>query len=126
MPDPSGPSRSRTGTGRTRTRTPTRTLALVGVVLLSLYVLFAPTAGGGPGFTGADKAVHLALFALLALTAARRLGARRGVWATVASYAVVSELVQAIALPRRSGDLLDVVADLLGVALGWLVARRLP
>jgi VanZ family protein len=43
----------------------------------------------------------------------------------VAAYAVVSELIQGFALPGRSGDPLDVVADLAGVAAGWLLARRL-
>ena len=37
----------------------------------------------------------------------------------------VSELLQAYALPDRHGDLLDVLADLTGVALGWLLAGRL-
>ena len=33
-----------------------------------------------------------------------------------------SAICQALLLPHRSGDLLDVVADLTGVALGVLVA----
>ena len=39
-----------------------------------------------------------------------------------AAQAVLSEVVQALLLPHRSGDVLDVVADLTGVALGVLVA----
>lgn len=100
-----------------------RTVALAATVLLSLYVLFAPDPGGAPRFEGADKLVHLVLFALLALTARLRLGAGTAVWATVAAYAVVSELVQGLALERRSGDPIDVVADLVGVGLGWFAAR---
>ena len=42
----------------------------------------------------------------------------------VCAYAPLSEVVQAVALPYRSGDLTDVVADLLGVALGWAGTGR--
>ena len=50
-------------------------------------------------------------------------GFRRTVVVLVfAAQAVLSELVQALLLPHRSGDVLDVVADLTGVALGVLVA----
>lgn len=96
-----------------------RTAALAAAVLLSLYVLFAPDAGGAPRFTGADKVVHVLLFALLAATARWRCGARRPVWLAVAAYAVVSELVQGLLLEGRAGDPFDVAADLLGTALGW-------
>ena len=96
------------------------------VLLASLYVLFWPEpAGGGVGVPGADKAVHLLLFAALAATARLRFGGARSLLAALVVYAVVSEVVQALLLARRSGDLLDVVADLLGVALGWWAAGRL-
>lgn len=101
-----------------------RTVAFAATVLLSLYVLFAPDPGGAPRFEGADKLVHLVLFALLALTARLRLGASTAVWVAVAAYAVVSELVQGLLLASRSGDPLDVVADLIGVGLGWFAAMR--
>ena len=95
------------------------------MLLLSLYVLFTPRAGGEGLFPYADKVVHLALFALLAATTRWRFGARpAGLWA-VAAYAVVSELVQGLLLSTRSGDAYDVVADLAGVAVGWLLAARL-
>ena len=45
--------------------------------------------------------------------------------AWVLAYAVVSELVQALLLTERSGDLLDVLADAVGAAAGWALARRL-
>ena len=96
------------------------------VLLASLYVLFRPDpAGGGVRVPGADKVVHLLLFGALAATARLRFGGARSVLAAVVAYAVVSELVQALLLSRRSGDLLDLVADLLGVALGWWAAGRL-
>jgi hypothetical protein len=89
------------------------------VLLLSLYVLFTPRTGGEALFPYADKVVHLGLFALLAATTRWRFG--RGLWAVVA-YAVGSELVQGMLLSTRSGDAYDVVADLVGVAAGWLLA----
>ena len=101
-----------------------RTAALVAAVLLSVYVLFVPDPGGAPRFPGADKLVHAALFGLLAATSRWRLGAAPPVWLTVASYAAVSELVQHVWLEGRSGDPLDLVADLAGAALGWWLLGR--
>jgi ABC-type multidrug transport system ATPase subunit len=101
------------------------TAALVAVVLLSLYVLFTPRTGGDGLFPGSDKVVHLVLFALLAGTTRARFGPAVAGLAAVAAYAPLSELVQGLLLPTRSGDLWDVVADLLGVAAGWMLARRL-
>ena len=96
------------------------------MLLASLYVLFWPDpAGGGVGIPGADKAVHLLLFAALAATTRLRFGSASAVLGAVVLYAVVSEVVQAVLLSRRSGDLLDVVADLRGVALGWWLVGRL-
>jgi VanZ family protein len=97
------------------------------VLLVSLYVLFWPDpAGGRAGFPGADKVVHLLLFAALAASARVRFGARPGVLAAVAGYAVVSELVQGTLLSAsRSADVYDVFADLVGTAMGWWLAGRL-
>ena len=87
-------------------------------------MLFWPTGAGSQPFPGADKVVHLLLFALLAASARWRFGGGLPVLALVAVYAVVSEVVQAVALAERSGDPVDVVADLLGAGLGWLAAGR--
>ena len=76
-------------------------------------------------FPGADKVVHLLLFAALAATTRWRFGSAGVGLAAVAAYAVLSEVVQARVLPERSGDAYDVVADLVGAAAGWLLARRL-
>ena len=96
------------------------------VALLSVYVLFAPRpAGGGTDLPGGDKVVHLALFALLALASRWRFGDPPPLLLALAGYALGSEVAQAVLLPTRSGDVLDVVADLAGVAAGWLAAARL-
>ena len=94
------------------------------VVLLSLYVLFWPyPSGGGP--PGSDKVVHALLFLLLAGTAALRFGGSRSVLVAVLVYAALSEVVQALLLSRRSGDLADLLADAVGAVAGWLLAARL-
>jgi ABC-type Fe3+-siderophore transport system permease subunit len=95
------------------------------VVVLSLYVLFAPTSGGPQLFPGSDKLVHLVLFALLAATARARFGPAAPVLVGVAVYAVASELVQGALLDSRSGDPYDVLADLLGALAGWRLAGHL-
>ena len=43
----------------------------------------------------------------------------------MSAYAAASEVVQGVALASRSGDPLDVLADLVGVGAGWLLGRRL-
>jgi VanZ family protein len=88
-------------------------------------VLFWPyQVGGGNQLFGADKVVHAGLFALLAATTLLRFGRHRGLLVALAAYAAVSEVVQAVLLPTRSGDVLDLCADLVGVAAGWWLARR--
>jgi VanZ family protein len=94
-------------------------------------VLFWPDpVGGGSGLPGGDKVVHAALFALLAATTRLRFGGRPGhpgpgaLLVALAGYAAVSELAQAALLPTRSGDVWDLFADLVGVAVGWRLAGR--
>ena len=95
------------------------------MLLLSLYVLFWPDpAGGGSGLPGADKVVHAVLFGVLTWTALRAFRRTGAVLAAVVAYAVLSEVVQAALLRTRSGDLLDLVADLVGVGLAVALPRR--
>jgi VanZ family protein len=94
------------------------------VLLLSLYVLFWPDPAGDSGLPGADKVVHLVLFGLLAATTRLRFGGHWRLLALLAGYALVSELVQASLLPERSGDVADLVADMVGVAAGWWLTGR--
>lgn len=108
-----------------RTATPLASAAFGVVVVLSLVVLFAPSGDGAAPFTHSDKVVHATLFALLAGTARWRFGPLALVLLAVAAYAPLSEVAQAVLLPGRDGDWHDAVADLLGVAVGWLVTGRL-
>ncbi len=90
-------------------------------VLVSLAVLFAPGDGVPSAPPGVDKAVHLLLFAALAVTG-RWAGARAGALAVLlAGYAVASEVVQGLTALERSGSVADALADLVGVALGLLL-----
>ena len=96
---------------------------LLGAVVVQLVVLYAPEGGGPPPFPQADKVVHVTVF-LVPVALAVLAGFRPwAVAAVFAAHAVLSEAVQAVFLPHRSGNPGDVVADLVGIALGLLVAR---
>ncbi|SEQ50082.1 VanZ like family protein [Lentzea xinjiangensis] len=98
-----------------------RVLPFVIAALLSVVVLFTPESGVPTAPPGTDKVVHAALFALLALT---------GLYAKIPRilpllvvYAGVSEVLQQVVTPlRRSGDVLDALVDVAGIALGWAIA----
>lgn len=92
--------------------------------VLSLVVLFTPASGVPSGFEHSDKIVHLVLFAALAYTS-RVAGVsftRTALW--TAGFAVVSEVVQGLAPLGRSGSGLDVLADIVGIAIGCAIAHR--
>lgn len=114
------------GTAR-NTRLAVRALvAALAVHLLALYLPGSPDPG--PDLVPhLDKVVHVGLFAVPTFLV-RRVTTAWWPVALVVAHAPVSELVQYWLVPYRSGDVLDLVADLVGVALGvWgarLVARR--
>ncbi|MGB7820475.1 MAG: VanZ family protein [Ornithinibacter sp.] len=87
-------------------------------LLLQGVVLYAPQAPGESPFPSADKVVHLVVFAAPAALAVLGGIGPRLVVGVLAAHAVLSEVVQATVLPDRSGDPLDVVADLVGIGLG--------
>lgn len=97
-------------------------------VAIQLVVLYWPSTGVGTGVPGLDKVVHVAVFGAVAVTAVRAGARPRLVLAVLVAHAAVSEAVQAMLLPGRSGDLLDVVADVAGAVAGVCVAvaRRRP
>ncbi len=99
-------------------------LPFVTAVLLSVIVLFIPQSGVPDSPPGTDKVVHTLLFALLAATG---LWARLPKWTLLGglvAYAVMSEVLQwLITALGRGGDVVDGLVDVLGIALGWLVAR---
>jgi VanZ family protein len=98
-------------------------LLLALAVVVQLVVLYAPRAPSTGPVPGVDKLVHATVFAAVAWAAVRCGFARPLVAAVLAAHAVLSELVQAGLLPGRSGDPLDVVADVAGVVLVLLLTR---
>ena len=97
------------------------TLAFALACLVSVVVLFAPSSGPAGGVPHLDKVVHAGVFGLLVVTGVLRSGHPRAVVLAAAGYAVLSEVVQHVALPGRTGDPTDVVADVTGALLGLLV-----
>lgn len=98
------------------------TLVLLAVSLaLQLWALYKP---GSPGpeqlpFPHADKVVHFVLFLLPAVALARLRAPRWAPWLLVA-HAPLSEAIQSL-IPHRGVDPLDIVADVVGIAVGcWL------
>ena len=97
-------------------------LPAAAALLLQLGVLYAPSGGSGATFPYSDKLVHCAVFALPVLFGLLARLPPVPVVAVMALHAPVSELVQGGLLPARSGDPWDAVADVVGVALGVVVA----
>ncbi|MDT0214618.1 VanZ family protein [Rothia sp. ARF10] len=91
-------------------------------VIVQLAVVYAPSAGGAPGVPHLDKLVHASVFALPVLLGLLARLPLVPVVVVMALHAPVSEVLQGTLLPQRSGDPWDAVADLVGVALGAVVA----
>jgi VanZ family protein len=89
--------------------------------LVNVAVLYTPESGPGVGIPLADKAVHLLLFAAVAFTGRKSRLSLAWLAGVLVLNAALSEIVQHLWLSQRSGDVLDAVADVAGVALGgWL------
>ncbi|MGJ6979683.1 VanZ family protein [Aestuariimicrobium soli] len=98
------------------------TLAFVGVTAVHLAGLYWPRVELPGDAPNTDKWVHLVAFGVPVALGWLRF--RRHRWWLVAAFAAhgpLSELLQGTVLPHRSGDPLDAVADLVGVAVGVLV-----
>lgn len=99
-------------------------LAFAVVLALSTVIALIPGPAGAPSLIGWDKLDHLAAFAALALFA--RGGwprARRAVTAgLLLAYGVVLEFAQSHPLVGRTASLSDIVADLIGIAIGFALA----
>ena len=98
-----------------------RRLALVvfvTTVALQLCAVYWPSVDVQGPVSWTDKAVHALLF--LVPTVAGLLAGLRPAYviAALALHAPVSELLQHLVLPHRSGDVWDAVANLAGVVLG--------
>ncbi len=92
-------------------------LAVVAVVA-QLLVLYWPAVTVEGPVSWTDKVVHLLVFAVPTYAVGRALRSVRVAVLVFAVHAPISELVQHALLPGRSGDVWDVVLDLVGVAVG--------
>ena len=101
-------------------------VSFVAVSIISIFILFLPSDDVPSGFPpGTDKLVHGLLFAALALTG--RGAGLRSAWLLpiLGGYAVTSEVIQSVPALGRSSDPLDVVADWVGVGIGWLGSTKI-
>ncbi|WP_222850176.1 VanZ family protein [Allosaccharopolyspora coralli] len=91
-----------------------------------MVILFTPASGVPSAPPGTDVIVHLTLFAALAGTGALARLPPRPLTLGLALYAGASEVLQMLLPLGRSGDPVDVLADLAGVALGLTAAVWAP
>lgn len=106
-------------------------LSLLSVlVIVQLVALYIPMdQGGEPLIPFGDKVVHAFIFGAPVLVAGMAKG-RSWLVAAVVSvvHAPVSEVIQGVALPTRSGDVRDVLADVMGIGIAlagvkWFLRR---
>lgn len=92
------------------------------VLLLATLVSFLTPADdlADPGVD--DKVAHAVTFAVMALAGRVAGWGPRTLLAGLAAYAVATEVLQHVLPIGRHGDVLDVVADLVGVLLGLALA----
>ena len=99
-------------------------------LVVQLVALYLPGSPDGllelPWLPGADKAVHLLIFALPVYFFGRWTGRVGLVAGLFAVHAVVSELIQWRFIPYRDGDPWDLLADLVGIGLAVLLLLRRP
>lgn len=103
--------------------TPLRRSAVVLAVLavvVQLAVLYWPVVTVEGPVSWTDKVVHLLVFAVPTWAVGRATGSVRLAVVVFAVHAPVSEVIQHVALPGRTGDVWDAVLDLVGVAVGAL------
>ncbi len=98
-------------------------VALAAALLVQLVVLYWPSVGVAGPVSWTDKVVHVLVFAVPAMLVRRLLPHQIWPVLMLAAHAPVSELVQHLLLPGRSGDGGDAVTDLAGIALGVAAAR---
>jgi VanZ family protein len=91
------------------------------VQLVAVYLPGSPDGGLElPWLPGADKIVHVLIFAIPVYLFGRLSGRVGLVAGLFAVHAVMSEFVQWRFIPHRDGDVWDAVADLLGIGAAAL------
>jgi VanZ family protein len=96
-------------------------VAFAACLLLSLVVLFSPGSEVPTDVPVSDKLVHFLLFVSLGVTGRLAGLAPLPLLVALVAYAGVSEVLQAVLPINRDGDVLDALADSLGVVIGLAV-----
>jgi hypothetical protein len=94
-------------------------------VVANLVVLYWPRQVSDGGIPYADKVVHVAIFAAVVVTGVFAGTPLAWLLGLLVADAISSELVQHWLLANRSGDLADIAADLVGVAVGLFGGLKL-
>ena len=115
---------SPTGTLVSTSVTARRVFLLLGGIALVVQCvgLYGPPGPAGPSGIPLDKVNHLLGFAVPVALFLLAGVDRRLVLGLAVLQAVVSELVQGLVLADRTGDPWDLLADAVGIAVGWAVA----
>ncbi|MFA5359135.1 MAG: VanZ family protein [Patescibacteria group bacterium] len=95
------------------------------VFFASLFVLFWPLAASESKILYLDKFVHSGLFFVLSffgLVAYRRYV--KGFLAILIIYAVASEIIQELFISGRGFDSYDIIADIIGILLAYLLIKK--
>jgi hypothetical protein len=94
-------------------------------IVANLLVLYWPRSVSQGGVPEIDKIVHIGIFAIVAVAGLRARVPLGWLVGLLAADAVSSELAQHWLLANRTGDPLDVAADLVGVAVGVFIGLKL-
>ncbi len=95
-------------------------ISLIGICVLA----FSPS-DGLPSFSNSDKVKHLIAFAFLTWLGHRAFPSRLiPLFCGLTFYACFIEFVQHF-LPNRQADIADIIADMAGILLAWLLLRHL-
>ncbi|QCR18338.1 hypothetical protein [Agrococcus sp. SGAir0287] len=108
---------------RARRRLVVARVVLVLAIGIQVWGLYAPDVPSGGGLPGADKVAHAGMFALVMAAGVAAGVPARPLAAVLVAHAVASESIQAVLISTRAGDVLDALADVVGVGVGWHVGR---
>lgn len=110
-------------------------LGIAGCYTVAITVLFLmPPSGAEAPFPQADKVIHIILYLILMLVWAipvlafhKKPHIRNVSFLLIASlfYGIIIEVIQAKIIDGRQGDVLDVIANLLGSILGLFLFTKL-
>jgi len=105
---------------------PGRWCAFAAAVAVHLAALYWPRAPSGGEGLPVDKPVHALLFGVVLWAGAGAGLALSWTAGVLAAHSVISEVVQHVLMAHRSGDPLDTLADLVGLALAVPLSARRP